>query len=258
MATGPSVDEGVKPTSRRGYVRVFVVCTVMAVLFALSGAFGTDQIPIVRRIAYWLVLILSGTFLAFGIAGFLARRTPLGDHPVWLSAGIIVSVSLVQTPVVWLTHLVILNQAVTLNNMLAIGVATVCITSGLTLVAMMVRNDQPPVTHASLPDAEPPAFLARIPPKLRGGDLYAVEAQDHYLRLHTSKGQDLILMRLGDAVAELEGLEGAQTHRSWWVAREALVEAERGDGRATLTLKDGSQVPVSRAYAKALRQAGWF
>jgi DNA-binding LytR/AlgR family response regulator len=85
-----------------------------------------------------------------------------------------------------------------------------------------------------------------------------VEAEDHYLRLHTSRGQDLILMRLSDAVAELEGIEGAQTHRSWWVAKAAVEAARRGDGRATLQVKGGVEAPVSRAYAKALREAGWF
>jgi DNA-binding LytR/AlgR family response regulator len=47
-------------------------------------------------------------------------------------------------------------------------------------------------------------------------------------------------------------------HRSWWVARDAVVEAERGDGRAILTLKGGAKVPVSRTYAKTLRERGWF
>jgi DNA-binding LytR/AlgR family response regulator len=85
-----------------------------------------------------------------------------------------------------------------------------------------------------------------------------VEAEDHYLRLHTSKGQDLILMRLADALAELDGLQGARTHRSWWVARAAVRQVERADGRATLTLEGGLQVPVSRVHIKILREAGWF
>jgi DNA-binding LytR/AlgR family response regulator len=42
------------------------------------------------------------------------------------------------------------------------------------------------------------------------------------------------------------------------VAREAITEAVRGDGRATLTLKDGAEVPVSRTYARQLRQSGWI
>ena len=106
--------------------------------------------------------------------------------------------------------------------------------------------------------ADPPKFLERLPLRLRGAEVWAVEAEDHYLRLHTSKGQDLILLRLADAISELEGIEGAQVHRSWWVARDAIVGAERGDGRATLTLKDGSQVPVSRTFARTLREKRWI
>ena len=76
-----------------------------------------------------------------------------------------------------------------------------------------------------------------------------MQSEDHYLRLHTSLGQELILMRLSDAVAELEGVEGAQVHRSWWVARAAIAQARRGEGRATLTLKDGSTVSYSDVRA---------
>ncbi|MDB5460698.1 MAG: DNA-binding response regulator, partial [Caulobacteraceae bacterium] len=91
-----------------------------------------------------------------------------------------------------------------------------------------------------------------------GGELYAVQAEDHYLRLHTSRGTDLILLRLADAVAELEGIEGAQTHRSWWVAKAAVTDVRRADGRATLTLRNGVEAPVSRSYTGALRDGGWF
>lgn len=65
-------------------------------------------------------------------------------------------------------------------------------------------------------------------------------------------------MRLSDALGELEGLEGAQTHRSWWVAKDAVASVARGDGRAALTLDGGAIAPVSRRYAKALREAGWW
>ena len=112
--------------------------------------------------------------------------------------------------------------------------------------------------RASLAPLGQPTSIRQRSAKLRGAELYAVEAEDHYLRLHTSRGQDLILMRLSDAVAELEGIEGAQTHRSWWVAKTAVEGARRGDGRATLQVKSGIEAPVSRAYAKTLRAAGWF
>ncbi|HVL41148.1 MAG TPA: hypothetical protein VM348_03255, partial [Brevundimonas sp.] len=32
----------------------------------------------------------------------------------------------------------------------------------------------------------------------------------------------------------------------------------RGDGRAVLTLEGGIVAPVSRRYARALREAGWY
>ena len=63
---------------------------------------------------------------------------------------------------------------------------------------------------------------------------------------------------LAEALFELEGVEGAQVHRSWWVARAAIAQARRGEGRATLTLKDGSKVPVSRTYARRLRERSWL
>jgi DNA-binding LytR/AlgR family response regulator len=65
-------------------------------------------------------------------------------------------------------------------------------------------------------------------------------------------------MRLSDAIAELEGIEGMQVHRSWWVSREAIRAARRGDGRAILTLPDGAEAPVSRTYARELREKGWI
>ena len=129
----------------------------------------------------------------------------------------------------------------------------------MTCLAFMVRRRgaDPGGQDVERPRSDP-KFLSRLPPRLRGADLYAVEAEDHYLRLHTSLGQDLILMRLADAIAELEGADGARTHRSWWVARAGFVSADRDDGRAVLTLKDGAEAPVSRAYAKTLRDRGWF
>jgi DNA-binding LytR/AlgR family response regulator len=126
---------------------------------------------------------------------------------------------------------------------------------------MMLINRPGPATHAppaDVPAPAPPKFLDRVPAKLKGGALYAIEAEDHYLRVRTSKGSDLILMRLADAIAELEGIEGAQTHRSWWVAKDGVESVKRAEGRVALVLKDGAEAPVSRPNAKALRESGWF
>lgn len=61
-----------------------------------------------------------------------------------------------------------------------------------------------------------------------------------------------------DAIAELDGLPGARTHRSWWVARDAVAKAESSGGRTTLTLAGGLAVPVSRSARPELAAQGWF
>ncbi|MFN6942712.1 MAG: LytTR family DNA-binding domain-containing protein, partial [Parvibaculum sp.] len=57
-------------------------------------------------------------------------------------------------------------------------------------------------------------------------------------------------------IAETEGMEGMQVHRSHWVANGAVVRSARRDGRVYLQLADGSEIPVSRSYLKPVREAG--
>lgn len=108
----------------------------------------------------------------------------------------------------------------------------------------------PPVASRALTD--------KLPHRLRRARLIAMAAEDHYLRVHTDKGEALILMRLSDAIAATDSLDGARTHRSWWVAQDAVEKVERGDGRARLILTGGLEAPVSRTYAPKLREAGWY
>ena len=102
------------------------------------------------------------------------------------------------------------------------------------------------------------ALLDKLPPRLKRAPLLALQSEDHYLRVHTAAGDALILMRLSDAMTAVENLDGRQTHRSWWVARDAVDAVSRGDGRAMLTLSNGVQAPVSRTHAPALRESGWY
>ena len=102
-----------------------------------------------------------------------------------------------------------------------------------------------------------PKLLARLSPRL-GHDVLALQGEDHYVRVHTTLGSELLLMRLGDAVEELGGMAGERVHRSWWVAREAVAEARMNGRRACLTLSNGVEAPVSREATSRLRRAGWL
>lgn len=130
------------------------------------------------------------------------------------------------------------------------------ISLAITGVTMLVdKSGAAPADGDDLPDPVD-TFMERLPVKYRSAALYAVSSEDHYLRVHTDKGEELILMRLADAMRELAGADGLQTHRSWWVAKDGVAEAARENGKLTLKLKSGADAPVSRTYQKAVKEAG--
>ena len=227
------------------------------VFLALTGAFGMEGVSLPVRLAYWIGLCLVGALVGTGVNQLIGRDGRADSRPWLFGALVTITITLPLTVMVWLVSELVFEGSLRLMALPGYLVPVFIITAGMTALNFLIQRE-PQQTHAGPVGAPAPRFLDRLPPRLRGARIHAVEAQDHYLRLHTSKGQDLILLRLSDAVAELEGIEGAQTHRSWWVAREAVETARRSDGRATLTLAGGVEAPVSRAYARALRDAGWF
>ncbi len=82
--------------------------------------------------------------------------------------------------------------------------------------------------------------------------------EDHYLRIHTALGSDLILLRLRDALGELGPGRGRQVHRSWWVAEGAIASVDRTAGRLVLVLRNGLRVPVSKTYRDQVKESGWL
>lgn len=131
-------------------------------------------------------------------------------------------------------------------------VISLIVTTGAYVLSEMTQKD---ATAAE--DTNPVAgFLERLPVKYRTADLHAISSEDHYLRVHTSLGEELILMRLADAVRELNGAEGLQVHRSWWVAKSGVTDEKRVDGRSLLVLPSGTEVPISRSYRGKAKDAG--
>lgn len=240
------------------HLRGLGIALVAAIFLALSGAFQTGEAPAGVRFAYWIAVMLVGAAGGAAVSTLVARGGWFDDRPAVQGLIIAVALTVPLTAVIWLASAVAFHRFDLDPASLRFFVGPVFIVTCAMTALNYFTQRAPTETHAAPAGAPPSRFLDRLPARLRGAQIFAVEAEDHYLRLHTSRGQDLILMRLADAVVELEGLEGAQVHRSWWVARDAVAEARRGDGRAVLTLKDGGRVPVSRAYARALRQAGWF
>jgi hypothetical protein len=247
---------------RRTFLRGLAVAVLGGVFLAVTGAFGSGSGPFVPRLIYWVALMMMGGLWGH-LCGLLVNRFLDVDERPWL--GVVVMTAVITGPmcvIVWAATGLFFNQRLyPLAALPSLLIPVLAVTAGVTAVNIFLGRARPIQTHAAPATAaspRPARFLDRLPLKLKGATIRAVQAEDHYLRIHTDRGSDLILMRLSDAVEELEGLEGAQTHRSWWVARDAVRAVERNDGRATLTLEGGVAVPVSRRYARSLREADWW
>ena len=103
------------------------------------------------------------------------------------------------------------------------------------------------LAHKQLTD-----FLALLPIEKRGS-LLCLEMDDHYLKVHTDKGQHLVLMRFKDALEKLSAFSGFQTHRSWWVAEGAISKINKQGRKYKIILTNHLQVPVSKTYEQKIR-----
>lgn len=257
------------PTVRQTLIDLSLILAI-GLLLALIGPFGSFGAPFAWRLVYWTALALAGYFLYMPVvelAERLAARLDLPEFAMLVASCLVATVPM--TAIVWLAGQLpgpieapTLAQAVNgYGRVLVIG-------AGITLLfrALARRGERdaaekppapPPGPPAELELASAPRLLDRLPPHL-GRNLVALEMEDHYVRAHTRSGSGLILMRMRDAVAELDGLPGAQVHRSWWVARDAVEQVSRDGRNVRLRLVTGIEAPVARGTAGALREAGWF
>ena len=269
------------PNFRRG----FVIAGIAAVFMAFIGALGTDAAGLGVRLGYWLAVMVTGSALGTGVAFAVQswgrlRRRPLAEGALVslliampLTAVVIGANLLAFGPdapgrdaIVWVFGVVLLVTAM----MTAVNRAThpaavppiaapppgsVPIAQAASTAPAIMENVESS-DLAGLPES--PRLLARLPLRLRHARLLALEAEDHYLRVHTDAGSDLILLRLPDAIAETDDLAGTRVHRSWWVARTAVNSVNRQGGRIGLDIGLAGVVPVSRTHAATLRAAGWL
>lgn len=246
------------PWGERTWLRVYTITIAMAFFLSFTGAMGSYNAPIVTRIGYWLTVMLAGTVVVQLISLLMCRFRTL--EPL---TGAIVQFALavpLVTLTVWLTESLYFSHAPNPAALRFLIGPVIVITFAMSaLQYALERTPRQSHVHPASDPAEPAqAFRERLPFKYQKAEIYALSAEDHYLRVHTSAGQTLVLMRLYDAIRELDGIEGSQVHRSWWVAKDAVRNIIRGDGKLSLDIKGEVEAPVSRSYAKVLKAEGWF
>jgi hypothetical protein len=248
------------------------IMTAVGVFFGLIGPFGTfNGGPAELRVAYWVANSWIGFIVLSTMVRLSLRASIRLDLPAWFALAMGVAIGAVPLSIgvayfgawVWPPNH---GQASPLfqqyGQVLAISEPFAFVyyffgDRGWRSAARRAQEARttPPLTAG---EAKPGGrFLDRLPPRL-GRDLLCLQMEDHYVRAHTARGSDLILTPMKDAIAELVGVEGMQVHRSWWVARAAVVQPLSDGRKLSLRLSNGLEAPVSRGSVARLRAAGWL
>lgn len=261
--------------ARRVGIEIFMVLVIGFVL-GLFGPFGTFEMAPAMRIAFWMVYTLLG----------YAIFRPVIAVGKWMSAAL-------SLPQIIGVGLALVVGAAPLTFMIALlfngfDVGRTLLSSQLPslyfqvwLIGFLINGFfalafpnkaegvvpdpvlPPPATLPEPPKSEPPTpsikpatphFSDRLPAGF--GPLLALKGEDHYVRAIGGQREELILIRLRDAIAELGEMPGMLVHRSWWVARDAVTSVRRDGRSATLILANGTQVPVARDKTGQLKAAG--
>ena len=228
----------------------------IGVVMALLGPFGTSERSLSERFEYWFICMVGGGVIGIAIDIPVRRVT---DH-FWVR---LVAVSVLMTPpvtvLVAFTNHWLAGMWLTGDNLIQPWFQVFVVCFAAMLFRQLVWARAPAAASVVEADGDPAeTFRLRLSAKRRAAALFAVEAEDHYLRVHTDAGDELITARFGDALAELARAPGFQTHRSWWVAADAIDEVRWRRGRGEAKLKCGLTVPISRSQAAPLKAAGWF
>jgi hypothetical protein len=239
--------------------RVPLFLLAAGIVLGLFGPFGTYQaLGIAPRVLFWLlaVLAIGGINIAFyrlaaqrlaprrGLVAAAAIACIAAAVPGTLLLRLAVPLVLPDADAGWPTVPALFLQVLLVN---------LCLTG----LGVILNRPAPAPSVGQAAPAPGATWRERLPADLRDAQLLALEAEDHYLRVHTAAGSTLILLRLGDAIAELGSARGVQVHRSWWVARDAVERVERAGEKVALILPGGMRVPVSRGNRGKLAEMGW-
>lgn len=239
------------------------------VVLAALGPFGLYPVPFWTRLVFWIPAVAAVAGLIIGAEAALRRHVgPDWPGPARWAAAIALAALPATLLVQGLLALLVGTTEPFAPETLGLRYAQILLV-GLVLTGFLrLLRERRAVAAAPPADAGPTAapsvepavtvFLRSTAPELAGAALLALEAEDHYLRIHTDRGRAMVLMPIGRAAEMLAAVPGQRVHRSYWVADAAVDAVERSGASVTLRLRGGLTVPVSKRLLPALRQQGWL
>ena len=234
-----------QPVTAAVIVGVAVVLTVVA-------PFGSGEtMRALPRLGYWLVMIALTYAGGYGVSAYCRAAMPDRFSPPLRSLVTAVANGLTIMAIVLAVNWALIDFVPSGQDAYTLPLSVFVIGAVVTLILQLVAK--PSTAPAAAPSL--PSILSRLPMEKRGA-LVAISVEDHYVRIRTDKGEEMILMRLADAIKEVGQTAGLQVHRSHWVATAAVTSAKRTGDRAILTMSHGADIPVSRTYIPAIKEAG--
>lgn len=233
------------------FKRLSVLCLAV-VLCTLSGPFRTiGVLDVIPRFAYWSFIVVP-TY-AFGVmahGAVLGDQRPISRHRRVIAAGL---TAFGVAGYISLVNIAALPNYPTdsMGRAATFGVAFVI----AALVSFAISLFMAPNNSATEPMSDHPALLDRLVHDKRG-PLISLHAEDHYVRVETTKGSELILIRLADAIELTLPTPGTRIHRSHWVVNAQVKDYTKGSDAWSVIMSNGQSVPISRGYRNDAIQAG--
>ncbi|MCU4652620.1 LytTR family transcriptional regulator [Roseibacterium sp. SDUM158016] len=237
---------------RRHFASPVTLGTLLAIsaMLTLVAPFGTDaSLPLGGRALYWSALVLATYATGYAVDVALRPRLAHRVAQAVLPLAIALAVTLIVIGVNRFAFGSFPDGDGRIGDVLTIFAVAALAAGAVQMVSGVMDRSR------SAPETAAPAILDRLPLDKRGA-LVALSVEDHYVRVRTVKGEDMLLMRLSDAIRETAPEPGLRVHRSHWVATAAVRAARREGDRAILSMSAGGDIPVSRSHMPAVKDAG--
>jgi hypothetical protein len=242
------------PGSAKSWASSFAITTSGALFLALIGPFGSYLgTAFGERIIFQLFCFWSGTLL-FGIAVRLIHVKIISAAIRWTA--IIVSAAAITLPFSWMTRWVaiaIWPFIVRIGPIQWYWQGLITAEPVVIFLALSLSRHTARSNADQEPRIAPSEGLLGIPPS----EVFCLQMEDHYVRVHGSDRSHLVLATLGQAMECVAAIDGLQVHRSWWVARHAVIGAELDGRNLRVRLRNGIVAPVARSSVASARAAGF-
>jgi hypothetical protein len=228
-----------------------------AIFLGMVGPFGSYlNGPAWQRVGFQVACFWPGILL-YGSLIRVVLRLRLRPATTWIS--IILGTAILNAPFqIWVAWIGLsiwpfLKSLRPLDWYLQGLIITLPVVLGFTLWMQARLHSRRQAKEAG--EAPPTAFgLLGAPPSA----VLCLQMEDHYVRVHTAGNSRLMLATLNQAMTALENADGLRVHRSWWVARKAVVRAVTEGRNLRLQLVNGLTAPVARSAVATVREAGWL